>query len=116
VFTIFVVVHLTMQERQPCPCTAAHVPRADALRDDAFKVHHSNTSSARASRAGGTVIPSAFAAIVLISSSNFVGVGWQMRFDLRELLVREPETVPIHCALHRARVNHETAKLAKPFI
>jgi hypothetical protein len=27
------------------------------------------------------------------------GVGRQMRFDLRELLVREPETVPIHRAL-----------------
>src|SRR5687767_1826875 len=31
------------------------------------------------------------------------GVGRQMRFDLRELLVREPETVPIHRALLRER-------------
>jgi hypothetical protein len=30
-------------------------------------------------------------------------VARQMRFDLRELLVRQPEAVPIHRALHRER-------------
>src|SRR5262249_28288094 len=46
-------------------------PAADER--DALAPPHSITSSARASRFGGTSIPSAFAVLRLITSSNFVG-------------------------------------------
>src|SRR5262245_48491936 len=42
-------------------------------RDELAPLHHSITSSARASSVAGTSRPSAFAALTLIASSNFVG-------------------------------------------
>src|SRR5262249_34053184 len=47
--------------------------RAAEQRDELAPSHHSITSSARASSAGGTVRPSALAVLRLIASSNFVG-------------------------------------------
>src|SRR5262249_59522027 len=55
----------TRRERPRC--------RAAEQRDELAALHHSMTSSARASRLSGTVRPSAFAVFRLITSSYFVG-------------------------------------------
>src|SRR5262249_59177322 len=47
--------------------------RAAEQRDEIAPLHHSITSSARASSASGTVRPSTFAVLRLITSSNLVG-------------------------------------------
>src|SRR6516164_3247796 len=47
--------------------------RAAHERDELAPLHHSITSSASASRVGGTVRPSVFAVLRLITSSNLVG-------------------------------------------
>src|SRR5262245_51134993 len=47
--------------------------RAAKQRDELAPSHHSITSSARASRVGGTSIPSAFVVLRLITSSYLVG-------------------------------------------
>src|SRR5689334_11963612 len=66
--------------------TSGSHPSADVVRDardvgfgptkdscTAVKTHHSTTSSARASSAGGTVRPSALAVLRLIANSYLVG-------------------------------------------
>src|SRR5262249_61377432 len=50
-----------------------HHRRAAEQRDERAPLHHSITSSARASRLSGTVRPSALAALRLITSSYLVG-------------------------------------------
>jgi hypothetical protein len=50
-----------------------HGEEAQSAGDECSSVHYSMTSSARASTAGGMVIPSALAVFRLITSSNFVG-------------------------------------------
>src|SRR5262252_8623409 len=47
--------------------------RAAEERDELAPLHHSITSSARASRVGGTVRAIAFAALMLMTSSYFTG-------------------------------------------
>jgi len=47
--------------------------RAAEQRDELAPIHHSITSSARASRVGGTSSPSALAVLRLITSSNLTG-------------------------------------------
>src|SRR5262245_36321127 len=54
-------------------CRERPCPRAAEKRDELAAPDHSITSSARASRVGGTVRPSAFAVFRLITSSYFVG-------------------------------------------
>jgi hypothetical protein len=46
-------------------------------RDEIAALHHSMTSSARASSIGGTSRPSALAVLRLITSSNLVGNVWR---------------------------------------
>jgi hypothetical protein len=55
-----------------CPLVVAAIRHLDA-RMGGHSPHHSITSSAVASSAGGTVRPSAFAVLRLITSSNLVG-------------------------------------------
>src|SRR5260221_2077259 len=56
---------------RPCP-TRPHGGHASEQRDELAPVH-SITSSARASSVSGTVRPSAFAVLRLMTSSNLVG-------------------------------------------
>src|SRR5207245_2754704 len=56
---------LRARRERPCRCTTEN--------RDELPPSHSITSSARASNEGGTVRPSAFAVLKLITSSNLVG-------------------------------------------
>ena len=69
---------------QPMPRPAAHIPRADPLRDNAFEQKeprplHSITSSARTRTDGGMFNPSALAALLLTISSSLYGeLHWEI--------------------------------------
>src|SRR5215470_10825347 len=82
-----------VNEREPMPrhllCLRVDRPRRRAAQQrDELAALHSITSSARASRVGGTVRPSAFAVVRLIMRSNLVGcsTGMSAGFAPRKIL------------------------------
>ena len=103
--------------KKPCELgSAPHGSRRAAEHRDKFPPPHSITSSARANSDGGTLRPSALAALRLMTNSNLVGCtigrsagrsNWRRRFWTVEIYARAPVEIAQPHELSRLRARRE---------